>query len=190
MRYIICSIVAVWILVIPLSPGAQPPTGLSVRSLMTVEEFQQAGLNKLTQAEFAALDAWFTKTALRLVITSPSGTAPTINARALDFSDLEGAIIVAEDGEFLGKITTNSFDSQSIGNEVGRFGGSVSRTSIFNEVGRYGGEVARMSPFNSVTSVPPRIYKGERFIAYLTVNTVKTPKVDPRALIGWIKANQ
>jgi hypothetical protein len=190
MRHTVCLVLATLILVAaPFSFGQQSSDTVSVKNLMTVQEFEQAGLKKLTAAELEALDAWFRKTALRLLDAS-TGTPSRANTRALDFSDLEGAIIVAEDGEFLGKITTNSVDSQSIGNEVGRFGSSVSSTSIFNEVGRYGGEVARMSPFNSVTSVPPRIFKGERFIAYLTVNTVKTPRIDPRALLGWIKANQ
>lgn len=169
----------------------EPSADVNVRSLMTAEQFQRAGLHKLTPSELAALDEWFVQIAHRLLAASPSPSVsvPT-PSRALDFSSLEGAIIVADDGEFLGKITTNAFDLQSIGNEFGRYGSSVGRTSIFNEVGRYGGEVARMSPFNAVTSVPPRIYKGDRFIAYLTVNSVKSPRVDPRALIGWIKANQ
>ena len=32
--------------------------------------------------------------------------------------------------------------------------------------------------------------KGNDFVAYLTVNPVKSPRVDPRALVGWLKANQ
>ncbi|MDP7066872.1 MAG: hypothetical protein QF637_04565 [Acidimicrobiales bacterium] len=171
--------------------SAQQPTEISVKKLMTVEEFQKAGLSKLSEAELTALDDWFARTALRLMSAAPSAVAtPGASPRALDFSSLEGAIIVAEDGEFLGKITIRATDPQSIGNEIGRYGGTISRTSIFNEIGRYGGEISRMSPFNSITSVPPRIFKGDRFIAYLTVNTIITPRVDPRALIGWIKSNQ
>ena len=116
-------------------------------------------------------------------------TLAAYGVQTSSLSRLEGAVIVAEDGQFLGKITRNSMDSQSIGNSVGRYGSSVSRTSIFNQVGRYGGTVSRMSPFNSVTSTPPRIYKGDRFIGYLTVNQIKNPRVDPFALIGWIKTN-
>lgn len=172
-----------------VAQGASPT--VSVRSLMTVEQFQKAGLSKLSPSELAALDEWFVQTTLRLMAKSSTGVSQTARTtRALDFSSLEGAIIVADDGEFLGKITTNAFDAQSIGNDIGRYGSNVSRTSILNDVGRYGGEVARMSPFNEVTSVPPRIFKGDRFIAYLTVNTVKSPRVDPRALIGWLKANK
>lgn len=169
--------------------GAQQRPAISVRNLMTTDEFQQAGLHKLNSEELAVLDAWFTRTALALLsgTTSPPFSP---GQRALDFSNLEGAIIVAEDGQFLGTITTNPFDSQSIGNAIGRYGSSISSTSIFNEIGRYGGEISRMSPFNSITSTPPRIYKNDQFIAYLTVNTIKTPRVDPRALMGWIKANQ
>ncbi len=183
------------ILVVALTSGSASAQvsspSITVRGLMTPQEFQQAGLGKLTPEELAALDAWFLKTAGQLVTAlSPTGNAsPARGPRALDFSALEGAIIVAEDGTFLGKITTNSVDPQSIANDVGRYGGSISSTSIFNEIGRYGGEIAPMSPFNTITSTPPRIFKGNRFIAYLTVNTTKNPRVDPRALIGWLKAN-
>jgi hypothetical protein len=29
---------------------------------------------------------------------------------------------------------------------------------------------------------------GERFVGYLTVNEFKTPRIDPNALIGFLKA--
>jgi len=109
---------------------------------------------------------------------------------ALDFADLEGAVIVANDGQFLGKITTNSLDAKSIINPLGSYGSELSSTSIFNELGRYGSELSSLSPSNPLASKPPMIYKDGEFIAYLTVNTIKTPRVDPYALIGWLKVNE
>ena len=90
----------------------------------------------------------------------------------------------------MGPSSARCVDPQSITNEIGRYGGSISPTSVFNEIGRYGGEISRMSPFNSITSTPPRILLGNRFVAYLTVNSIKHPRVDPRALVGWLKAQQ
>lgn len=102
---------------------------------------------------------------------------------------LEGCVIVANDGQFLGRITVNEVASDSIMNEVGRYGSEVSSTSIFNQVGRYGSEVASLSPFNEVTSTPPQIInRSGQFVAYLTKNQVKTPAVDPHLLIGLLKS--
>jgi len=106
------------------------------------------------------------------------------------FAELEGAIIVADDGQFLGTITTKSIDAKSITNSIGLYGSEISSTSIFNEIGKYGGEISRLSPFNSITSTPARVYKGDRFVGFLTVNTIKSPGSDPRALVGWLKSQQ
>jgi len=90
------------------------------------------------------------------------------------------ARIVADDGQFLGIISRNSVSSDSISNTVGSYGSTVSSTSIFNSVGNYGISVSSLSPFNSVSSSPPKIVDSNgNFIAYLTKNTIKTPRVDP-----------
>ena len=164
---------------------AQP--ALRVADLMTAADYQRCGLQKLTDSEKAALDAWVTGFAQkRLEINTTKAPA----TGALAFGNLDGAVIVAEDGQFLGKITTNSLDAQSLLNTLGRYGSELSSTSIFNALSKYGGEIASLSPFNSITSTPPKIFKGNTFIGYLTTNQVKSPRVDPLALIGWLKANQ
>lgn len=153
-----------------------------VRHLMTTAEFQQCGLQKLDDAELRNLDAWLGKFAITILKDEDKSS--------VSFKDLEGAVIVADDGQFLGKITTNDLDPNSLLNDVGQYGSDVSSTSIFNDVSRYGSDVSSLSPFNDVTSTPPRIFLGNLFVAYLTVNTVKTPRFDPRALIGWLKSQQ
>lgn len=109
---------------------------------------------------------------------------------ALDFADLEGAVIVAQDKEFLGVISIDKYDSDSINNRYGSYGSKYSSKSIFNRYSRYGSEYSSLSAFNSIASKPPMIYKDGEFIAYLTVNTIKTPRVDPYALVGWLRANE
>ena len=112
-------------------------------------------------------------------------TAPS----TVEFEKLDGvAIIVADDGQYLGKISSSTIDSDSIMNSIGRYGNSISSTSIFNEIGRYGGKISRMSPFNDIASSPPKIFVGNTFIAYLTTNSLKRPRVDPYALIGYLKS--
>lgn len=97
-------------------------------------------------------------------------------------SILYGASIVANDGQFLGRII-NQFTRDSLFNEFGPHGGQFSRTSIWNEFGPYGGEFSRNSPFNQFTRTPPMIIRNGQVVAYLTV-------VDhPRAVNPyWLKA--
>lgn len=102
---------------------------------------------------------------------------------------IEGCFILAEDKQYLGKITWNEFDSESILNEFGRYGGKFSSTSIFNEFGRYGGEIALYSPFNSIAVNPPKIFTRDGdFVAYLTVNNLKSPRIDPHVLVAFLKS--
>jgi hypothetical protein len=104
---------------------------------------------------------------------------------------LEGAVIVAHDGQPLGTITQNEVAANSILNEVGRYGSEVSSVSIFNPVGRYGSEVSSLSPFNEFATTPPRIIAPSgQFLGYLTKNTFKSPAVDPHLLIGLLKSRR
>jgi hypothetical protein len=91
---------------------------------------------------------------------------------------ISGASVVANDGQYLGRLT-NRFDSESIYNEFGVYGGQFSQTSIYNRFGPYGGEFSLLSPFNRFTSTPPQLIKDEASLAYFTVNTRLTPRVTP-----------
>ena len=89
---------------------------------------------------------------------------------AQDFcSMLDGAAVVANDGEFLGRIES-AYSRESILNEYGPYGSEYRRTSIWNEYGPYGGEYSRLSPFNEYTGTPPLIILNGEAVAYLTVN--------------------
>ena len=189
-------VVVVGILCAFAAPATAQDT-TAVRRLMTPAEFRAAGLHKLTPTELAALYAWFRRTAAAVAdftLKSAAGRRPgaggsnpaTSNADLL--ASLEGASIVAEDGQFLGKITVNSVDPQSLLNAVGRYGSEISSTSIFNKIGRYGSDISPMSPFNQIASTPPRIVRNGQVIGYLTVNEIKTPRLDPRALVGMLRA--
>lgn len=103
------------------------------------------------------------------------------------FQAVNGCSIVANDGQFLGVISTNKYDAKSIINTYGNYGSKYSSTSIFNQYCNYGSKYSNLSAYNSYTSTPPVIYRGTTAVAYLTVNTVLSPRVDPYALIGWLQ---
>ncbi len=99
---------------------------------------------------------------------------------------LEGALVFADDGTFLGRITSNTFAADSIGNPFGRYGSEFSTTSIFNAFGPYGSQFSPTSAFNDLATRPPVIFVSGRAVAFLTTNTLKTPRVDPRAILPCI----
>jgi hypothetical protein len=117
--------------------------------------------------------------------------APTSTQLRSEFGALDGkARIIADDGTYLGLVSSNRFDSDSIINRFGDYGSRYSRTSIFNGVGRYGGTLSSTSPWNKMASRPPKVFVGERFVGYLSANKFKTTRIDPHALLAYLYAPQ
>jgi hypothetical protein len=92
---------------------------------------------------------------------------------------LDGTRIVADDGKFLGSISCRPASADSIANPFALFGNQFNPESIFNHYGTYGNQFSPLSPYNHFTTNPPRILRGEDFVAYLTVNAAMTPRIDP-----------
>lgn len=97
--------------------------------------------------------------------------------------------LVGSDGVYLGKLTTNQYDSKSVFNEVGKYGSDVSMTSIWNDVSPYGSPVSSKSAFNDVASEPPLIVSNDEVIGYLTTNNIKPNSLHPKYLYSWLKDN-
>jgi len=110
-----------------------------------------------------------------------SGT-PYIPISSSDLLLLQGAEIYGQDGQYLGDIT-GQYNTNSIFNSYGTYGSSYSSTSIWNTYGNYGSSYGSYSAFNSYTTTPPIIYKNSVAVGYLTTNSYKTPRIDPRSLI-------
>lgn len=70
-------------------------------------------------------------------------------------------IIVSEDGKYLGKLSGNRYDPDSVSNPYGRYGSKYSPDSINNEYGRYGSRYSNESPNNPYATSAPRIYGGD-----------------------------
>lgn len=120
---------------------------------------------------------------------STDGQGLVMRGQSTDLANqLEGCVIVGNDGTFLGRITSNEVAADSILNEVGRYGSQISPTSIFNNVGRFGSNVSPLSAFNEIASEPPSIFCKDSFAAHLTTNQMKSPAVDPRLLVGLLHA--
>lgn len=99
------------------------------------------------------------------------------------------SFIVANDGQFLGKLCLNIYDPESIMNTYGLYGNPYSSTSINNKFSLYGSQYSSLSPFNPYTSTPPTIYlRGNKF-GYLTVNQFLYISVNPNQISEWMKFN-
>jgi hypothetical protein len=67
--------------------GQEALAGITVRGLMTAEQFHAAGLHKLGVRELEVVDEWFALTMLRVIAASSSGTE---SSGDLSEEDLEG----------------------------------------------------------------------------------------------------
>lgn len=101
------------------------------------------------------------------------------------------SFLLANDGQFLGKLSLNRSDSESISNQYGSFGSKYSSTSIFNQYGSYGSKYSSLSPFNQYSSTPPTIFLRGKKYGFLSKNRYKSGKtVDPEQLLEWMKQNR
>ena len=133
--------------------------------------------------KIADFDNWYATFTIAVSTPAPPPSPPTVLPGITNScSAVEGLLIYASDGIFLGRVTSNSYSGDSIGNQYGQYGSPYSSTSIFNAYGSYGGEFALKSPFNNFTSSPPILYRNNTAVVYLTTNTSKTPRIDPKAL--------
>ncbi|MFB0847287.1 copper amine oxidase N-terminal domain-containing protein [Paenibacillus oleatilyticus] len=97
--------------------------------------------------------------------------------------------IYSNDGKtYLGKLTANDLDTDSIYNDLGTYGSKFSTTSIWNEFGTYGGKFSLQSAFNDFATEPPIILDGDGNITgYLTTNKNIQGAVSPIGLKVFLK---
>ncbi len=97
-------------------------------------------------------------------------------------------LLYSNDGKtYLGKLTSNVYDADSIFNDYGTYGGKYSAESIFNDYGTYGGKYSSESPFNPYTTTPPMIILNGKIVGYLTINSYITGAFSPLGLKEWLK---
>src|SRR5262245_65231446 len=69
----------------------------------------------------------------------------------------EAPRIYADDGTYLGRLSANKYDSESVSNEYGRYGSPYSSTSINNPYSRYGSPYSSHSARNPYATSAPVI---------------------------------
>lgn len=99
------------------------------------------------------------------------------------------SFLLAADGQYIGKLTTNQYDIESICNQYGIYGSRYSATSIWNMYSQYGSRYAAYSAYNQYTATPPTIYLRGMQYGFLTKNIYKYKNIDPDTVISWMKQN-
>lgn len=67
----------------------------------------------------------------------------------------EPPYLVSPDGKYLGNLSTNPYDPNSVSNPYGRYGSKYSPDSINNPYGNYGSKFSPNSPRNPYATTPP-----------------------------------
>lgn len=99
------------------------------------------------------------------------------------------SFVIASDGQFLGKLSLNKYDLESILNPYGSYGSRYSVVSIYNQYSTYGSKYSSLSPFNPYTSTPPIIYLRGVKVGVLSVNPYLRGSVDPNKIQDWMIFN-
>lgn len=99
------------------------------------------------------------------------------------------SFLLAQNGQFLGILSSNKYQADSVMNEYGVYGSKYSSTSIFNQYSQYGSRYGFYSPFNPYTSTPPQIILKGQLVGLLTANTFLQNRLDPHQLFDWIYEN-
>jgi hypothetical protein len=63
--------------------------------------------------------------------------------------------IIAADGQYLGRLSANPYDPQSVSNPYGKYGSPYSPTSINNPYSKYGSPYSPISPNNPYATQSP-----------------------------------
>lgn len=120
------------------------------------------------------------------VFAAGPGGRGSVDGDVSELDRLEGTILTAADGQMLGKVSRNRFDSESLMNSFGPYGSRYSSTSIFNQYGAYGSQYSALSPFNRYNTTPPMFVRDGKTVAYLSVNQYVSPRIDPQRLLAWL----
>jgi hypothetical protein len=90
-----------------------------------------------------------------------------------------GEEVFADDGQYLGLISDDPFDPESLANPYGWYGDIFSSTCVWNVFSIYGREYSDLSAYDPFAEAPPGVYLGRDFRGYLTKNPYFQPQFDP-----------
>ncbi len=115
--------------------------------------------------------------------------AELYSRQALGEPTSNDSYLLAQDGQYLGRITSNTYDNYSILNEYGPYGSKYSTTSIFNEYSAYGSKYGQFSVNNPYCSTPPKLYISGIFKGVITTNRYLPNAISTAAFLYALRRN-
>lgn len=109
--------------------------------------------------------------------------------QALGEPRADDSYLLAQDGQYLGRITDNMYDNYSILNEYGPYGSKYSTTSIFNEYSAYGSKYGQFSVNNPYCSAPPKLFISGMFKGVVTTNRYLSNGISTGAFLHALRRN-
>jgi len=89
---------------------------------------------------------------------------------------------------YLGCFSCSDIDSESINNDISKYGSDISSTSIFNDIGEYGSDISQYSPCNDIAASPPVLVDQDGgFYGYLTLNNINPKAITDPKILAWLK---
>lgn len=95
----------------------------------------------------------------------------------------QDSYLIAQDAQYLGRITPNQNDTNSILNPYGPYGSRYSTTSIFNPYSRYGSRYGEFSLNNQYCSLAPRLFIQGRFLGHVSANRYVSDRIPTDAFL-------
>src|SRR5919199_4263289 len=166
----------------PISKAVQPsaqPSQVSLRLTAQQEmelyekqmESFDRGMDRATEAMRTILNAQY--------FDDSYTVTPSSARRSIAQTDNTLAIVVGQDGAFLGVVSDDQYADKSICNPYGNFGSPYSSTSVLNQHAQYGGTYSDVGAYNPNAQQPPLIIQNGQPIALLTKNQGLQGGIDP-----------
>jgi hypothetical protein len=85
---------------------------------------------------------------------------------------------------YLGLVSSDQYDKESICNQYGDYGSPYQANSIFNKYGTYGGEYSQLGAYNRQAGRPPALVENGQVISIISKDTSLNPRlrIDPDML--------
>lgn len=111
----------------------------------------------------------------------------TMDKKELDSRiSMKESFLLANDGQYLGKLSLNESNPDSISNGKGIYGSVYADTSFKNRYSVYGSAASSLSPYNASTSTPPVLYLKGQKAGFLSKNVNLPDRIDPDELDEWM----
>jgi hypothetical protein len=155
--------------------SSQVSSRLTAQQEMELNEKQmesfERGMEQATEAARTALNTrWLDDS---FTVAQPSSHQSIAQANNTP------AIVVGQDGAFLGLVSNDQYADKSICNRYGNFGSLYSSTSVLDKYEQYGDTYSHLSAYNPNAQKPPLIIQNGQPIALLTKNQRLQGGVDP-----------